>query len=149
MLARPIQKIMSEQQQKILDFIKTQMLGVVSTVDVANNKPESAMVAFSETDELEIIFGTFDDTRKYGNLQKNPSVAFVISAVPITVQYEGVVQEMQGDDLKKYRQIHIAKNPSSAKYVDHDQQKFFKITPTWIRYTNFGAKPHEIFEIIF
>ena len=143
-----IDLLMEEQKKKILDFIKTQILGVVSTVD-ANNNPESAVVAFSETDNLELIFGSFSDTRKNKNLQNNNRVSFVISDNNITVQYEGLAKELSGSEAIKAREIHLFKNPSSKKYAFDEKQRFFKVTPTWIRYSDFNYNPKKVFEIKF
>jgi len=140
---------MDPQQKTILDFLKTQLLGVIATVDSAGTKPEAALVAFSETDQLELIFGTFNDTRKFANLQANPRVAFVISSDRVTVQYEGVASLAEGEQTEEYRNIHLTKNPRAQKLSHHIQQQFFKVTPTWIRYTNVSAKPPEIFEVTF
>lgn len=140
---------MADQKKTLLDFLKTQLLGVISTVDSVNNKPEAAMVGFSETDELEIIFGTFNDTRKFANLQKNSHVAFVISSDTVTVQYEGIAKMAEGNQTDEYRTIHLTKNPRAQKVSHHLKQQFFKVTPTWIRYTNVTTKPPEIFELTF
>lgn len=137
----------SEIKEKILNFIKKQVVGIVSTINSENNKPESAVVAFSETDNLELIFGTFNDTRKYKNLQSNNRVAFVIGWDDITVQYEGVVEELSGEQAEKSRNIHLAKNPGSKKYAFDEKQRFFKITPTWIRYSDFNYDPEKVLEI--
>ena len=104
-------------------------------------------MAFSETDQLEIIFGTFRDTRKYENLKKNPNVSFVISWGDVTVQYEGIVEEALGDQFELCRDIHLAKNPESKKYTFDNRQRFFKAKPQWIRYSNFSFDPERVFEM--
>ena len=139
---------MDRRKEIILNFLKSQLLGVIATVD-KNNKPESALVGFSETDELEIIFGTFNDTRKFANLQQNPHVAFTISGPKITVQYEGVAKMAEVDEIEKYRAIHLTKNPRAQKVSHHVKQQFFKVTPSWIRYTDISQKPPVIWEITF
>lgn len=45
---------MTDQKKIILDFIKKHSLAVISTVDPEGN-PESAVLEFSETDNLELI----------------------------------------------------------------------------------------------
>ncbi len=56
-----------EQKNKVLDFIKNQNLAVLATS--VGDKPEAAVVDFSETDDLEIIFTTLISYRKYENLK--------------------------------------------------------------------------------
>ncbi len=140
---------MEDHKQLIRDFLQTQLLAVIATVDEKNNKPEAALVGFSETDHLEIIFGTFNDTRKFKNLQTNPHVSFVISSDMVTVQYEGVAKMAEGTEIEEYRDIHLTKNPRAQKVSHHLKQQFFKVTPTWIRYTNVSTKPPQIFEVTF
>ncbi len=49
----------------------------MSTIN-KEEKSESAVVAIAETEDLELIFGTFFTTRKYANLKLNPHVSVVI-----------------------------------------------------------------------
>jgi len=133
---------MDARKQKILDFLKTQTLGVVSTIDANEDKPESAEVAFSETENLEVIFGTLNDARKFLNLKKNNRVAFVIGWDEVTVQYEGAAREItDAKELKECQERHVAKNPYSEKYVYDEREVFYKVTPKWIRYTDFSTEP--------
>ncbi len=135
--------------QKILHFIEKQKLAVLSTINEQSN-PESAVIAFSETDELELIFGTFQNTRKYHNLQSHPKVSLVIGwndEEKITIQYEGIAQEINPENVEQYRQIHLLKNPASKKYAFHPLQRFFKVKPVWVRYSNLSKDPEEIFEL--
>ncbi len=135
--------------QKILHFIQKQKLAVLSTINEQSN-PESAVIAFSETEELELIFGTFQNTRKYQNLKSHSNVSFVIGwdeELKTTIQYEGIATEVKGQDLEKYREIHLLKNPASKKYAFHQLQRFFKVRPIWVRYSNLSKDPEEIFEL--
>lgn len=76
-------------KKQVLDFIKKHRLAVLSTVN-SNNKPESAVLEFGETDDFEIIFDTFSSTRKYKNLKQNNNVSLVIGwDENITIQYGG------------------------------------------------------------
>lgn len=140
-----------DEKSKILDYIKKQKLAIISTIG-KKRKPESAVVAFSETEDLEIIFGTFCTTRKYKNLKYNKDVSVVIGwneVENITVQYEGIAKEVKNEELEKCRQIQLKKNPSSKKYAFDKNQTYFMIKPKWIRYSNFFKEPEEIFEIFF
>ena len=138
-----------DKKKQILEFIRQNRLAVVSTIDSKESRPEAALVVYSETENLELIFATFSDSRKYENLQKNQKVALVIGGwdEDITVQYEGIAKELEGADVEEYRKIHLAKNPESEEYAYDEKQRFFKVTPTWIRYSDLTKEPPEIFEI--
>lgn len=138
---------MSDSEKIILDFIKKHALAVISTVNHLGN-PESAVLEFSETDKLEIIFDTFSTYRKYKNILNNPRVAFVIGwDNDISVQYEGIATELEGEELKKFKNIHITKLPKAKKFVDMDIVRYFKVKPKWIRYSDLSVNPWNVFNV--
>lgn len=135
------------QKQTILDFIKRHNLAVISTVG-ANSRPESAVLEFGETEDLELIFDTFISSRKYKNLQTNKNVSFVIGwDEAITVQYEGTAEEVKGEEAEKYKQIYWAKNPKAERWETREGITYFKVTPQWIRYSDLNNDPWDVFEI--
>ncbi len=137
-----------EQKQKILSFIRTCEFGVIAT-NSTNGAPESAVVGFSETDELEIVVGSFSNTRKNTNITRDPRVSFVIgwdNAGKITVQIEGAAVFLEGEERSVLSKKHCRKNAGSAKYQNDQRQQYFKIIPRWIRYSDFSVQPQEVWE---
>ncbi len=138
-----------DKKKLILDFIKKHKICVISTVS-AENKPQSAVLEFGETESLEIIFDTFENARKCQNLGQNKNVSVVIGwDEDITVQYEGVAQEIVKDDIEKYTKPYFEKNPEAAKWKNQPGICFFKVTPKWIRYSDLNKNPWEVIEINF
>ena len=138
----------SEKKKLVLNFLKSHKLGVIATA--GGRQPEAAAVDFSETPALEIILTTLAFYRKYKNLKKNRKVAFVVGGEKsITLQYEGLAQELSRLAFKKYYKRHIQKNPVEKKFAAMSEARFFKVKPTWLRYSDFTAEPNNIFEIIF
>ena len=142
-------KISSEQKLKILNFFKSHKLCVVSTIHTNANSPESAVVAFTENEDLEIIFGTSNKSRKYKNIQNNNKVSFVIGWDSETgsIQYEGEAVELSKEDSTQYINKQIIKNASSEKYVEREDQRYFKVSPNWIRFIDNTANPPQTYEI--
>ncbi len=140
-----------EAKKRIMDFMKENMLTVISTVDIDGKKPESAVIAFAENESFEIIFGTKNTTRKYKNLQNNQHVSFVIGwdSEKGTVQYEGIAQELSQQESLQYSSILVAKNPRSKKFVHKQDQRYFLVKPVWIRILDMTKQPDETFEITF
>lgn len=135
----------------ISEYVASQILGVIATVN-KDNYPESALIALTESNNLELIFGTYNTTRKYQNLMQNPHVAITFGNdvdEAITVQYEGVAEEIPEQEIDRYRALHIAKNPRSEKYAHKPEQRYFKVSPTWIRYVDLKTNPQIEFEINF
>lgn len=136
-----------EQKTKIHEFIRKQLLTVISTVH-ADGNPQAAVIGFAENENLELFFGTFNTTRKYKNLKNNPHAAFVIGwslDEVITVQYEGTVVELEGEESVAISQKIIAKNPGAARFVNDPRQRYFKVIPKWIRYS--ALKLGDVFEL--
>jgi uncharacterized pyridoxamine 5'-phosphate oxidase family protein len=130
----------------ILEFIKNCGLAVIATVTPENNS-ESALIGFGQTENLELIFGTNNTTRKYGNIMHNPQVSFVIGwDEGQTVQYEGVVHELSGDEMESYKKIYFAKHPTARAYESDPRQRYFKVLPKWVRYTDVRQDPWRIVE---
>ncbi|HEU5121879.1 MAG TPA: pyridoxamine 5'-phosphate oxidase family protein, partial [Candidatus Saccharimonadales bacterium] len=99
------------------------------------------------TDNLEIIFGTFNTTRKYKNIQIDSSVALVIGwEEGKTVQYEGVARELAVDEIQLVRDNYWTKNPGAKKYYTDKRQRYFIVTPHWMRYTDITTEPRDIIE---
>lgn len=128
-------------------LLQSQTLCVVSTI-ATDGHPQSALVAFSETPQLEVLFGTFDDSRKYANLLRDPHVSIVFTGHDATVQLEGTARLATGPEDVHCRAIHRTKNPASAKYLADPRQRFFIVTPTWIRYTDYATTPDTVLEML-
>lgn len=127
---------------KFLDEHDTCVLATVS----ADGKPQSATVGFSFGDDFSILIGTNKETRKYHNLQTNTEISLVVGVTgPKTVQYEGIVKEVTAEDLSGRLNRHFQKVPGAKRFVGDSGQRYFLITPTWLRFTDYTA-PIPIFE---
>ncbi|MDQ3014721.1 MAG: pyridoxamine 5'-phosphate oxidase family protein [bacterium] len=126
----------AEIKKKILEFIKPHVFTVISTVHAGRNAPECACIGFVETENLELIFGTSNLSRKYKNIMANPNVSFVIGwDFTGTVQYEGEARELTSDEIDSYVEIIKLKNKQLEKFRTRPDQRFFIVAPKWIRLT--------------
>lgn len=137
-------------KETLLAFIKTKTYTVISTCG-KNQQPEAALVGFGETNKFEIIFGTYRTSKKYRNLKENNKVAFVIGWDEdyITVQYEGIAQELSQSEIEKYVPLYHQKVPGAAAYKSHPKQTYWMAKPIWIRYSDLGGDEEKIFEFTF
>ncbi len=137
-------------KEEILAFIKTKKHAVISTSGNSNH-PEAALIGFGETNNFELIFGTYQTSRKYKNLKENNKVAFVIGWDKdyITVQYEGLASELGSPEVEKYIALYHKKIPGAIIYKSHPQQTYWKVTPTWIRYSDLSGSEEKVFEFNF
>ena len=140
----------TELHSRILNFMNQHPLAVISTLNSVHHKPESALVAFAQTPQLEIIFETWHCSRKYKNLQHNSKVAFVMGwdeSIHITLQYEGLATKIAKDKLPIYQQIFLAKKtPCTQAFLFHPKARLWLVTPLWIRYSDYTTCPATICE---
>ncbi len=123
----------------IYNFAVRHNLGILSTIN-PKQRPEAALIGIAISKDLEIIFDTVKTSRKYQNILQNPFVAIVIGwDDETTIQYEGkaeVLTDGEGDRLKEvYYDVYPDGRERAKTWPDIVH---FKITPTWIRYSNFN-----------
>jgi general stress protein 26 len=133
----------------IYEFVAKQNLGVLGSI-AADGSPQSALLGFAVTRELEIIFDTVKSSRKFPNLVANPRCSFVIGwAGETTVQYEGQARQPEGDELKRYQQIYFTSWPDGPARLSWPGITHFVVRPTWVRYSDFDQNPPLIQEFTF
>ncbi len=133
----------------IYEFMSAHELCVISTLG-ADHRPQSAVVGFGQTEDLQLVFATATTSRKAHNIQANDAVAVVIGWEPQgTVQYEGRARQLEGEEAARFGEVYFAKNPAARKYRDLTKERFFVVEPTWLRFTNITAHPWDITELTF
>lgn len=136
-------------QKHIEQLLAKTNLMTISTL-AADGRPQAAVVEFAHTPELEIILDTYNTSRKYANLQRDPRAALVIGWDDrVTVQYEGLAEEPTGAELERCKDIYFAKNPRAKNWEHEPTIAYLKITPTWIRYSDLTTRPWDITEFKF
>lgn len=137
----------------IYKFLNLQPLAVISTIAADSDQPESALIAFAETENLEIIFESFIDTRKWRNLRSNPRIALSTGwdrKKHITLQYEGVAAPIPTSETEQYIALFLAKDtPCTEKFLYDPRIQLYKISPIWIRYSDYTHDSPKIIELDF
>jgi general stress protein 26 len=132
-------------------FLSKHKLGILASVsDTAT--PQSALVGIAVTPQLEIIFDTTKDSRKYPNLIARPACSFVIGGWGTgeqTVQYEGIAEELKPPALARYQETYFAAWPDSLAHLSWPGIVYIVVRPTWIRYSDFDQRPPLIREFTF
>jgi pyridoxine/pyridoxamine 5'-phosphate oxidase len=121
---------------ELVAFLRTHRVAVVSTV-APSSAPESALVGFAVSDELELVFDTLSTTRKVANLRANPRVAIVIGGWgehEITAQLEGLADEHVDDTL---RDVYYAAYPDGRERAAWKDLIYVRVRITWARYSDF------------
>ena len=133
-----------------LDFIKSQRWAVEATV-TEGGTPQSALIGIGVTDRLEVVFDTVASTRKFVNLRTNSRIALVIGGWrdgdPRTLQYEGVADVPSGAELERVQAAYFAAFPDGPTRLAWPGITYVRVTPTWLRLSDFTVTPPSIFEI--
>jgi general stress protein 26 len=118
---------------------------------VGTGFPQAAVVGIVVTDDFEVFFDTLDTSRKAVNLRRDPRIALVIGdvrdGVEATVQYEGTADEPAGGELERLKELYFARFPDGRDRAAWPGLVYVRVTPTWIRYSDFSAEPPEIVEL--
>ena len=135
--------------QEVYVFMNKERLAVLSTVTEAG-QPQSALMGMAITPQLEIIFDTVKSSRKYPNLKKNPRVAWVVGCTTeVSVQYEGLAEELAGEELAKYKKTYFTAFPDGAIRENWPGITYFVVRPTWVRYCDYNPATRRIEEKTF
>ncbi len=123
-------------------FISQHRCCVISTISAAR-APEAAYVYFAATRELELIFYAIQTTRKVINLRHEPRIAAVIGFdSEQTLQYEGIADEPQYKELDEVKSLFLEALPDRANRFGWPGLTFFRVRPTWIRFSNYDEPWH-------
>ena len=133
----------------LFHFIAKSKVGVLSSIG-ASGTPQSALVGFAVTENLEIIFDTVKSSRKYGNLIARPECSFVFGwSGEQTMQYEGIAEELGGRQLQRYQDVYLRTWPDGLSRSQWPGIVYFLVKPKWIRYSDFDKNPPLIVEFTF
>jgi len=67
----------------------------------------------------------------------------------VTVQYEGMARELEGDEAARLAGRFFARHPGSEHFAADPRTRFFVVAPTWIRYRDLDADPWDEWELRF
>ena len=133
----------------LLKFLRQHTLAVQASVS-DSQMPQAAVVGYAVTDRFELVFDTLDSSRKSRNLRRNGRIALVIGGSvdgeERTVQYEGIADEPQGEELDRLKRVYYEAYPDGTSRLSWPSLIYIRVRPTWIRYSNFNATPPEIIE---
>jgi pyridoxine/pyridoxamine 5'-phosphate oxidase len=136
-------------KDELYAFMQARRFAVVSSLH-ADGAPESALVGYAVTPELEILFDTTDATRKCANLRRDPRIAIVISWVEEeqTLQYEGIADEPRDEELERLKKVYFTAFPDGVARQEWPGLTYFRARPRWIRYSSY-VRPQHIEEFTF
>jgi general stress protein 26 len=126
-------------RSELVSFLRDQKWAVEATVSV-HGVPQAAVIGIAVTDELEIVFDTFEDARKTRNLRQNKRMALVVGWDDgRTVQLEGIADEPRGDELERLKKVYFARFPDGEERAKKGNVVYVRVRPTWARVSDFRS----------
>jgi DNA-binding winged helix-turn-helix (wHTH) protein len=136
------------ERKDLLPFIRRHQLAVVSTISTSGF-PQSSVVRILATDAFELVFSAGSQQRKVANLATCEKISAVIGWDEYqTIQLEGIGTVLQGAQLDKIKAF-FAKNAPDEYAWRHriEGLRYIKITPKWLRFSDFRKNPANILTI--
>ena len=126
---------------QLLSYMRAQPWAIEASV-TPQGAPQAAVVGVAVTDRLELLFDTVTQSRKHQNLVKNPRVAFVIGwEHERTVQYEGIAEIPTEAELPDVQAYYFDRFPDGPTRQTWPGLVYWRVRPTWIRYSNLNVNP--------
>ncbi|GAB3889331.1 pyridoxamine 5'-phosphate oxidase family protein [Kibdelosporangium lantanae] len=114
---------------EFVHFARTAGLAVLATAS-PSGKPEAALVGIAVSDAGELVLDTPNTARKLANIAENDQVAVVIGwADGVSVQVEGRIRVVTGDERRTYERIYTDRFPGSR--VADPGFTVAVVTPEW------------------
>lgn len=126
------------------ELLRLTRKGVYATLATASpsGQPSAAPLRYAVTDVFEIVMGTLRTSRKFANLTRNPKVAVLIWDFEYSIQIEGLFDEPADAELERVRTCFAREFPREMTIrQDRAAHRFFRITPQWMRYSDFTCEP--------
>lgn len=112
--------------------------------------PQAALVGVVVSDTFELFFDTLAGSRKTTNLRHKPAAAIVIGSTASgserTVQLEGTADEPTGAELEQLLELYFARFPDGRERQRLPGITYWRVRPTWLRYSDFSVDPPQILE---
>ena len=126
-----------KRKAELFDFIQKRRLAVVST-NGRSGQPQAALMNIAVLPDLCLIFETTCETRKFGNIERDPRIAVVIGwDGQETLQCEGWAERPEGRRLEAVRDAFIAAFPAKSLDENWPGNSYFVINPCWLRFSSY------------
>jgi len=141
---------MTMSRARLLDFLRLRRYAVESSIH-RDGTPQSAIVGIAVSDAFEIVFDTVATSRKGQNLRRQGDIALAIGSLEgddeRTVQYEGIADEPTGAELARITQLYLGVFPDGVERQGRPDLIYVRVTPYWVRYSDYNVDPPEIVEL--
>lgn len=123
----------------LYDFMRRKRCAIIATANEWG-VPEAALIDIAVTTDLEILFETTAETRKYHNLQARSQVALVIGWEDNqTLQCDGIADEPTGAAADPLIAHYLSAFPEKLSHRNWPGNHYFRVRPNWIRFSDYNS----------
>ena len=134
--------------QELVEFIRRHRWAVQASASLSG-APQAAVIGVAVNDNAELCFDTNIPSRKCQNLRRDPRIALVIGwDEEQTVQYEGIADEPTGAELVALKAVYFARFPDGRERETWPDITYFRVRPTWVRYSDFRGGSPRVIELL-
>ncbi len=123
-------------KSQLVEFVRKHPLGVIASTG-PQGQPQAALINIAVLPDLSLVFETTSQTRKSGNIERDPRVALVIGGGQETLQYEGMAALLEGRRLEEARDAFLAAFPLKSPDENWPGNSYYLVTPCWLRFSNY------------
>src|SRR5262245_43612277 len=129
-------------RKELVEFVRRQPWAVEASI-APGGAPQAAVIGVVCSDAGELFFDTLASSRKCQNLRKDPRLAVVVGWDDAqTAQLEGLADEPRGSELERLKALYFERFPDGVERAKTSGVAYFRLRPTWARYSDFrGAEP--------
>ncbi|UNK72081.1 pyridoxamine 5'-phosphate oxidase family protein [Microbacterium sp. H1-D42] len=127
----------------VAHFIRVCGSGVVATVG-EDGGPQAAYVGIHAGDDGVLMFDAKDDSRKVGNITRNPRIAVAVTGADTTVQLEGTARVTRDEERWRLGEAYSQRFPGS-RALDAGFA-LLAVDVHWVRVYDAAAHPPHVTE---
>lgn len=129
----------------VAHFIRVCGSGVVATLG-DDGGPQAAYVGLHADDDGIVVFDAQQDSRKVGNIVRNPRIAVAVTGAETTVQLEGVARVTHDEERWRLGEAYSQRFPGS-RALDAGFA-VLAVDVHWVRVYDAAAHPPHISEAV-
>lgn len=131
------------QLKEILELANAARFMTISTTGEGGS-PNAATVEFGLYGH-KIVFDTFNNSRKYANIQRDNRVALVMMPdMDSSIDMEGRAEPIGDEELHAAQEAYFEKVPEARKWANLPNVVFFVVSVDWARCTDVSVSPWKI-----
>ena len=125
--------------KQAIEKLSKNNLAVLATAS-KSGIPNASTIEFVMDDE-NLYFVTKETYTKYKNIKENPIGTIVITSAPESIQLDGEIIEIKGDEIEFVSNLLTSKLGQNVLFYKKEPWKFLKFIPKEARFSKYPKMP--------